>query len=390
MSSGTKFVWASPKEASRLEVLEASARDFGLEVRFCSYGQLLDIVRDEGCEVAGIEFGAKHGEALALLRELHTRSPRLTIFAAAADSGFDVLRAALDAGATDFFSLPLSAQELHKALIKLTRVTSAARTTGEVVVMCGARGGLGVTTLAVNLASRVATMTGGGVAIADLDLQRGDVSAFLNLSSLNSLATIATATGPVDEIFLASTLTRHGSNLFVLPAPQQIEEADGVGHADVELALRLLRGQFRYTIVDTPRTITGTTLAAFEQADRLLLLADLSVPGVRAARRLLELWSRMNIPFDRIGLLFSMITRGPVTHQDAVRALGKDPLLVIPHDPTAATTAMNAGVPLNGGKQSPLGLAIGELADKLSGIGGAAKAKRGHLLQRIFTREVRK
>ena len=340
--------------------------------------------------MAGIEFGPKHGESLALLRELHTRSPRLTIFAAAADSGFDVLRAALDAGATDFFSLPLSAQELHKALIKLTRVTSGARTTGEIVVACGARGGLGVTTVAVNLANRLATMTGGGVAIADLDLQRGDVSAFLNLTSLNSLATIATAAGPVDEIFLASTLTRHGSNLFVLPAPQQIEEADGIGHADVELALRLLRGQFRYTVVDTPRTITGTTLAAFEQADRLLLLADLSVPGVRSARRLLELWSRMNIPFERIALLFSMLTRGPVTHQDAVRALGKEPVLVVPHDPAAATSAMNAGVPLNGGKQSPLGLAIGELAAHLTGVGTTGKAKRGHLLQRIFTREVRK
>src|SRR5438552_3522027 len=207
MSSGTKFLWASPKETSRLEVLEAAARDFGLDVRFCSYGQLLDVVRDEACDVAGIEFGPKHGESLALLRELHTRAPRLTIIAAAADSGFDVLRAALDAGATDFFSL----------------------------------------------------------------------------------------------------------------------------------ALRLLRGQFRYTIVDTPRTITGTTLAAFEQADRLLLLADLSVPGVRSARRLLELWSRMNIPFERIALLFSMLTRGPVTHQDAVRALGKEPVLVVPHDPAAAT-----------------------------------------------------
>jgi pilus assembly protein CpaE len=249
-------------------------------------------------------------------------------------------------------------------------------------------GGLGATTIAVNLACRLSPQNG-GVGLADFDLQRGDVAAFLNLTPITSLATIASAVGPVDDIFLASTLTRHTSGLFVLPAPQQIEEADGVSHADAETALRLLRSQFRYTVVDTPRTITGAAVAAFEQADRLLLLTDLTVPGVRAARRLMELWGRMNVPFDRIALLFTGIVRGPVTHQDAVRALGKEPTLVIPRDESAASDAMNAGVPLNG-KQSPLNVALGELVTKLTGVGAATKPKRGHLLQRMFTKEVRK
>ena len=389
MRGGARFVWAAPTETSGSDVLESAASEFGLVVRYCSHARLLDVVRDEGCEVAGIEFGPRHGEALALLRELHARAPRLTIFAAAQDTGIDVLRAALEAGAADFFALPLHAQELQKALIKLSRVKATTSAAGEVITVCGARGGLGVTTLAVNLACRIAATTGAGVALADFDLQRGDVSAFLNVTSLNSLATIATAVGPVDEIFLAGTLTRHGSGLFVLPAPPQIEEADVIGHADAELALRLLRAQFRYAVVDTPRTIGPTTLAAFEQADRLLLVTDLSVPSVRAARRLIELWGRMNIPFDRIGLVFSAVAKGPVSEHDAIRALGKDPILTLPRDDAAANNAMNAGVPLNG-KQSPLAAAVSELATKLTGMGSSAKAKRGHLFQRIFTKEVRK
>src|SRR5438105_14649977 len=98
MGSGGKFVWATPTDGPPSDVLETAAREFGLVVCYCSHGRLLDVVRDEGCELAGIDLGIRHGEALAVLRELHARAPRLTIFAAAADTGFEVLRAALEAG----------------------------------------------------------------------------------------------------------------------------------------------------------------------------------------------------------------------------------------------------------------------------------------------------
>src|ERR1700756_2736264 len=98
MTGSGKFIWAAPTETSGSDVLENAATEFGLVIRYCSHGRLLDVVRDEGCDVVGIDFGPRHGEALALLRDLHARVPRLTIFAAAQEGGFEVLRAALDAG----------------------------------------------------------------------------------------------------------------------------------------------------------------------------------------------------------------------------------------------------------------------------------------------------
>src|SRR5207245_10335630 len=98
----------------------------------------------------------------------------------------------------------------------------------------------------------------------DRGRQGGDVAAFLNLTQLNSIATIAEAKGAVDDIFLAGTLTRHPRGVFVLPAPTQAEEADAVGHDHVELALQLLRAQFAHTVVDTARTVNSAMLAAFE------------------------------------------------------------------------------------------------------------------------------
>ena len=176
---------------------------------------------------------------------------------------------------------------------------------------------------------------------------------------------------------------------YLLPAPSEIEEADAIGHNEVEVALRLLRSQFRYAVVDTGRTISGPALAAFEQSDRLLMLTDLSVPGVRAARRIVELLDRLSVPRERLDLIVTQAIPGPVSLQDAARAIGKEVFQVLPRDEQAASGAMNAGAPIAAGREGGLGTAIAELADKVAGRGGAPKAKRGHLLQRIFTRETR-
>lgn len=391
MATESTLLWTSPDATAYGEVIQAAARQFDLTARYCPYAKLFEVLPGTRCALLVIEFGMDARAGLALLKDVAQRMPRLPTLVATNDVSLPVMRAAIEGGATDILSLPLNAQEVHKALIKLHQTsikTSAAQApAGALITVCGARGGLGATTLAVNLAFQLAGIGGRQTALVDLDLQRGDVAAFLNLTPINSLATIATATGPVDDIFLAGTLTRHQKGVFVLPAPLHIEEADAVGHDHVELALQLLRAQFAYTVVDTARTITSAILAAFEQSDHILLLVDRSVPGLRAARRMLELLLRLNVSPDRVRPVMSYVLPGPVSMQDTVRALGREPFAVIPRDDAAATTAINAGVPLNG-KQSALSLAIGELAQKLTGLGPPTRPKG--LLKRVFGKEVRK
>ncbi len=210
----------------------------------------------------------------------------------------------------------------------------------------------------MNLAVRIGSVADASVALVDLDLQRGDVAAFLNLTPLQSIATISAARSEVDEIFLHGTMTRHPSGVHVLPAPVQIEEADIVSQEDVVLVLDLLRTQFRYAVVDTPRTINGPCLAALENADRVLVLTDLSVPGVRAAQRTVELFARLSVPSTRVELLVTDSAGGPVALKDAVRAIGKEPLLIIPRDESAAREAMNAGAPVE--RRQALGIVDGD------------------------------
>ncbi len=385
------MIWAGDGAEGRA-LIEATAREVGLDVRFCALRELGDKTPTGRDELIGIEVGADPARALTLVTQLHGRLPRAAILVASPDGSVGFVRQAIQAGASDVLSLPLQSNELHKALIRSAhtgpRMPAAQESLGDVITVCGARGGLGATTLAVNLASKLACVAEGEVVLVDLDLQRGDVAAFLNLTPMNSLANLATAPGEIDEIFLAGTLTRHPNGVFVLPAPTEIEEADSVGHDEIKLALDLLRARFRYTVVDTSRTVTGVTVAAIEASRRVLLLSDLSVPGVRAARRTVELLARLGLPQDRIELLVTEAVPGPVSLQDAARAIGKTPFFVVPRDDASAAEAMNHGAPLNG-KPTKLALAMAELAAKVAGVPAVGKPGTGQRLRRLFTRNER-
>jgi len=390
MKRATSILWVTPGQTDSRNLVIAVAHEFKLEARFCTHDEVSTALGNQQYGLVGIELGVDPQKGIALLKEVHRRLPHSPILAASGDPSVGLIRSALEAGASDFITLPLAAPELHRVLIKFTQLerrTLGSGEPGEVITLCGARGGLGVTTLAVNLAVRLHALTHSPVALVDLDLQRGDVTAFLDMTPMESVAALAGARDKLDEVFVRGTLTRHSSGVLVLAAPPHVEEAELVGHEDLAAAIPLLRAQFRYTVIDTSRTITGPVLAALEQADRILLLSEISVPGVRAARRLHELLARISPDPGRIELLISDVHPSPVKMADALRAIGKDQaLLVVPRDEAQASAAANAGVPLNGASPSPLADAIAALAAKLAGMPAEAHGLRRSLLQRFLPR----
>lgn len=367
------------------ELIQATGREFQMDVLFCSRDEISDPTAMRRWKIVGMEIGANTKEDLKRVQTLHEKLPQLTIFVASADQSISAMRAALGAGATDFLSLPISPAELGKVLLKFNQRAATATTsdvTGEVITIYGARGGLGATTLTVNLAVKMASLTESKIGIIDLDLQRGDVATFLNLTTLQSLASMTGMTTDVDQAFLDSVLTRHPSGVHVLAAPNDIEEADLITREHVVTAIESLRNQFRYSIIDTPRMLTDATLAAFENSDRVLVLTDLSIPGIRAGQRTVDLLTRVDIPPDRVELLLTVPTKSEVKIEDAMRAIGRTPFAMMPRDDTSAMTAMNAGAPLNGTRDSVLSQAVLDLASKLTGAG--PKQQSGPLFRRLL------
>jgi pilus assembly protein CpaE len=385
------LLWVAPRARAEVDQVQTAARELGITVRTCTHQEVHEVVRQGRFTMVGLEFGDDSERGLALLHDLIERLPEAAVFAASADSNVNTMRAALQAGASDFLTLPLNPLDLSRVLIRSSQASATKAATrvpaGQVITLYGCRGGLGCTTLAVNLAAYLRQHAQGEVALVDLDLQRGDVAAFLNVAPSQSIAALAQAR-EIDEIFLHSAMARHATGLFILAAPDKIEEADGVGHSETTTALRLLRSQYRYTLVDTGRSVTPAVLAAFEQSDTIFLLTDLTVPSVRATRRMLDLLQRLEIPAQAVQLLVTQASPASIDRAEAARTIGMDPLLVIPNDAATAAQAMNTGTPLNG-KQGPLAGAIADLAAKITGDEAGPARRRGGLFRRIFTREAR-
>jgi len=168
--SGKRLLWATASGTVERGVLD-SAAEFDLHVQVCAPQEVAGLLRSGG-DLVGIELAADPSNGIAAIRELHTRSPGIAIIAASANADVELMRAAMQAGACDLLTLPLSAQELHKALLRLTQTVSrapAAAASGEVITVYGVRGGLGATTLAVNLGFKIGTVTGADTAVVDRD-----------------------------------------------------------------------------------------------------------------------------------------------------------------------------------------------------------------------------
>src|SRR5262249_34199181 len=124
---------------------------------------------------------------------------------------------------------------------------------------------------------------------------------------------------------------------------------------------------------------------ALEASKRILLVSDLSVPGIRSARRSVELLTRLGVHLEHVELLVTEAVPGPVSIEDAARIVGKQPFFVLPRDDASAAEAMNHGAPLNG-KPTKLALAMTELAAKVAGVTVTAKPKTVDRLRRLFAR----
>lgn len=380
------LLWVSSQNSSTdKSKVRAAGEPFHFEMQFCADAELATALPTQRWVAVVVELSADRvAEGVARIRQLREQLPHVPVVAASSDSSLDAMRSALTAGAADVLSLPLEPTEVHKTFLRLSHTRSSAGTgtqQGDIITVFGARGGLGATTLAVNLAVRTTTMTTDPVGLIDMDLQRGDVAAFLNLTPRQSLAALAQTYSEVDDVFLDGVLTRHPSGVAVLPAPNDIEDADGIGRAQVEVGLNLMRSAHRFVFVDTPRTLTDVTLAAFEQATHIILLTDLSIPGLRAGQRSLDLFHRLEIDIDRVQVLTTEMFKSGISADDAAAAIGKKPMMALPRDLNTACEAMNAGTPLTA-RDGALGAAIGELAVKLTGQ--ASKGSGKPLLKRLF------
>ncbi|NKI40348.1 AAA family ATPase [Streptomyces physcomitrii] len=244
--------------------------------------------------------------ALDLIRDLVLRYPAVGIVLVTADTSAGVLTAAMDSGARGIVTLPLGYEALAE------RVQAAASWSlgmrrhlgtgaepaltgpgGQVVTVSGAKGGVGTTLTAVQLAL-AAQHSGRSVALLDLDLQSGDLASYLDVQFRRSIADLA-AIADITPRVLQDAVYTHESGLGLLLAPAEGERGEEVTDRVARQVLAALRSRYDLVLVDCGCQLSAAGAVAVEVADQALLLVTPDVVAVRAAKRTVRLWDRLQV-----------------------------------------------------------------------------------------------
>jgi len=295
-------------------------------------------------EVKDIELG------VADIKSILTRFPRTSVFVTSIEQSTDWILRSMRAGAIEYLLKPVDATELSEALQKVGRlwVPRAAELDqeGKIIAIYNPVGGMGTTTIAVNLAASLAEGCD-KVALVDLNLFSGDVASFLDFSPKYTLSSVTSNISRLDANFLMSVMTKHPAGIYVLTEPQEVDEASEITPEQIRRVLAFLKEIFTYIVIDTGGQLAGCNMTVFENADHILFNTVLSLPALKNTKRFLGAMEKKGLRQGRVQLLVNRyLPRADIRVEDAEKVLGWKVLLAIPNEYAEVIGSINKGKPL--------------------------------------------
>jgi pilus assembly protein CpaE len=255
----------------------------------------------------------------------------------------ELILRSMRAGAREFV-LESDHEELRLAVKTHAKVTFGSGELGQVVTIFGAKGGVGATSIATNLAGAMQSRSL-RVCLVDLDLYLGDVLAFLDVPGTYSITDVLANMGRLDRDLLASSVTKHRSGVSVLAQSNKVEEAEQIKPQDVSALLEFLRRNYDFVIVDGVRGFDEISLAALDGSQHVFMTLTQDVPAVRNGQRCLELFGRLQYDQGRIKLLLNRYQKASKITTDVVgETLGQPLTHTISNDFLLLIDAINRGV----------------------------------------------
>jgi pilus assembly protein CpaE len=282
----------------------------------------------------------------------------------------DAYRLAMLAGAREFLQKPFRGDDLVAAVRRVhafgqrrvvaaeaavlaaaaapPRPTSsgAPTVTGLVTAVIAGKGGVGKTVMAINLATALRTGNSRRVALVDLSLQFGDIAAALALPTDHTIGDLLAEDHLADHELVRDTLVAGPGGISVMLAPITPDVADYITSAHLSTLVDTLRADFDHIVLDTPSYLTETTLNAVALADHIVLVTDLSVPGVKNTRLVRGVFDTLRVPPERVLVVANhRESAGELDGRGAETFLGTAIAAEIPYDANLVATSVNTGVP---------------------------------------------
>jgi pilus assembly protein CpaE len=334
---------------------------------FAEYPSLDDLsqILDGNCDVVVMDLDTNPEQALDLVESICSTDGSVTVMVYSSQADPELLMRCMRAGAREFLAEPMQPSTVAEALVRASarrqEVRRPKKVAGKLFTFVGAKGGSGVTTIASNFAIALAKECGKSVVLVDLDLQLGDAALGLGISSQFSVLDALQNVSRLDSDLLSSMLAKHSSGLTVLAAPDKYTAAHAPQDS-LEKLLNILRGDFPYVVVDLGSGLTQNYRALFEMADLVYLVAQVNVPELRNAHRLVSEYfnsveeSKLEVVLNRF------LPRGMEIDENSInKALLRPAKWKVPNDYQAVRRAQNTASPL-ALEDTPISRAIYEIA----------------------------
>ena len=327
--------------------------------------------------------------ATVYAERVRTAHPATTIILIRHDLAPDVFASAMAAGIGAV--VPADGQQALTAALSRAKhswesivgpaTVQEGRRQGEVITVFSPKGGVGKTTMSVNLGLAL-SRRGQEVCIVDLDLSFGDVAITMQLVPQHTIADATESEEHLDFSMLHTLLTPYDASLSILAAPTQPEGRDRISPSLVRSVIDTLRRHFDYIVIDTPPGFDDQVLGAFDETDKCIVMATLDVPTIKNIKVALETLDLLHLVRQNRILVLNRADDEVGLSKENVEGILNMKVAVSLPSATAVASATNHGQPIVLSKPDhPVSKGIVNVAELLLGdseyADSTAKAKRG-------------
>ena len=354
MSNVLRLAIVDPTDSSRdaLKSLLLGMDMIWLEAECSRYEFFSDVVAQTTPDIGLVSLDANPDKGIDLIASLGESSPECAVLAVSSSSDGKLILRAMRAGAKEFLTQPLKIEDLLSALGRISerrfgRSENKPRGS-QIFAVAGVAGGVGTTSIAVNLGCALAKRESNTVALVDLDLCMGDADVQLDTIPDYTLVDVAQNITRLDFSLLKRSLTKHASGLFLLPRPVQLEDVALITPTDMQRVIGLMKASFSHLVLDLSKSYSPIDMIALEMATTILLVIQLDLPCLRNVVRLMSSLDELKGIADKVKIVVNRVglDGGQITIKKAQETIGRDIFWQLPNDYRTMVDVRNNGVPL--------------------------------------------
>ncbi|MDH3718331.1 MAG: AAA family ATPase [Planctomycetota bacterium] len=376
MSNVIRLAIVDPQDGTRedLKSMLLGMDRVWLEAECSRYEFFSDVVAQTEPDIGIVSIDADPEKALALVEQLNETAPKCSVLVTSTSTDGDLILRAMRAGAKEFLTQPVNLDDMVQAL---ERINDRRSNRGDVksrgssvIAVAGATGGVGSTSIAVNVGCALADDERNSVVLVDLDLCLGDADVCLDAIPDFTLLDVAQNASRMDITLLKRSLTKHSSGLYLLPRPVQLDDVDEITPDDLHRLVGLLKATFTHIILDLSKSYGPLDRLALELADHVLLITQLDLPCLRNVVRLMMSFNEKDGLTDKIKVVVNRagLDQNQIGLKKAQETIGREIFWKVPNDYRTMVEVRNNGVPLiEQARKQPITQQIMGLAAALDG-----------------------